>query len=903
MSRSYKVRSLGMLLLAVVLLSVIWFGQFGFLSRSKSTTSAHAAVSLPFNQYANGPYKVQGNSVLGSDGKPYLFHGVGRDGLEFICTGPAYLDTPHLALMGAPIPNGISGGTYWYGNTVRLPLSEDFWLHGFAAQNCTPAQYQGIVKSTVDALTSLKLNVILDLQWTDAGGQYSNNDGGGSFQVADNDSVLFWTQVAKIYSGYSNVLFELLNEPHPHASSVPNQNTWACWQNGCQITSDSSIQGVCNCAPSYPGVGMQTLVNTVRGTGATNLVLVAGLNWGYDLSQLSSFPITGSNIVYDTHPYPYTGKMPQDWNAAFGYLTATAPVMSAESGQYDCNSDYMSQLLAYFDAHNMGWTAWSWYDVGNAQSVCGYPQLISDYNGTPAANMGTYVHQHLLSYTSGTSPSPTPDPSSTPDPSPSPTPPPVSGPVSKQWYFAEGRTGGGFTEWLTLGNPTATACSVNIEYLYTPDGGSSQTKTVAVNVPANQRVTEYVDADLGTSPGGAGITDSAMVTVNSTATPSCAGIVAERPMYFTTAGNPLGVNSGHDVFGTTRLGTTFYFADVAVGPQPGGGKYSSFISILNPPGAATASVTATYYASGQQVGSQQVNVPGGTRGTLFPGNASPALPGHVSAVVTSTQPVVVERPTYFSAITGGNAGIVSGAADVVGVQQLSTDWLFAEGYTGGQFQENFVIANLDPNKATASVTITLEYTDGTKHSFPVTVNALSQVNWNVNTSATNPTSQSVSAEITSTGANIVVEREMFFKYSHVANGRSLSVTGGTDVIGQLGPAAATSYSFAEGYTNVGYDEWLTLQNPTANTETITISLVNALGRSYTFPITVGAESRSTVDIVATVLQHLYQSGDSFQAFEVSMALHSNTGPFVAERPIYWNASSTQGGTDVVGFTG
>jgi hypothetical protein len=63
--------------------------------------------------------------------------------------------------------------------------------------------------------------------------------------------------------------------------------------------------------------------------------------------------------------------------------------------------------------------------------------------------------------------------------------------------------------------------------------------------------------------------------------------------------------------------------------------------------------------------------------------------------------------------------------------------------------------------------------------------------WNVNTNAVYPTSQSVSAEITSTGANIVVEREMFFKFNHVGNGRTLKVTGGTDVVGQVGPATAT----------------------------------------------------------------------------------------------------------------
>src|SRR6266568_6963796 len=264
-------------------------------------------------------------------------------------------------------------------------------------------------------------------------------------------------------------------------------------------------------------------------------------------------------------------------------------------------------------------------------------------------------------------------------------------------------------------------------------------------------------------------------------------------MYF----NALGTKSGSDVLGVSKLGTTFYIADVAVNGQAGGGSYSSFLPILNPPNSSgPASVTATYYANGMQVGQQTATVAIGTRGTIFPNNATPALPTHVSVVVTSSVPVDVERPTYFSNINGGNAGTVSGGADVIGVQSLSNDWLFAEGYTGGQFQEQFVIANLDTTaNAKATVTITLEYPDGTTQQATVSVPTLSQVNWNVNANVTPlERGQSVSAEITSSGAKIVAEREMFFYYNHNANGRSLSAVGGTDVLGQVGPAAFTTYT-------------------------------------------------------------------------------------------------------------
>jgi len=321
------------------------------------------------------------------------------------------------------------------------------------------------------------------------------------------------------------------------------------------------------------------------------------------------------------------------------------------------------------------------------------------------------------------------------------------------------------------------------------------------------------------------------------------------------------------------------------------------------PGSASATVTANYFANGRQVGTQQLAVAPNSRGTIFPSMANPSLPGRVSVTLTSTQPVVIERPTYFSNINGGNAGTVSSGADVVGVQSLANDWLFAEGYTGGQFQENFVIANLDPGKTTANVTINLEYDNGTKNSFAVTVNPLSQLIWNVNTNGTRATSQSVSAEITSSGAKIVVEREMFFKYNHVGDGRTTTATGGTDVIGQVGPAAASDYSFAEGYTNLGYDEWLTIQNPTGNTETINATLANAVGTVYTFSVQVLGHSRYTVDIVGTVIQHMYHNNDGYNGYEVSMAVQSNNGAFVVERPMYWNASTTQGGDDAIGYSG
>lgn len=332
-----------------------------------------------------GPYRVQGNAILGADGKRYFFHGIGRDSLEYSCWGDGHFDAPELSYLGAGTTT--SSATYWGANTVRLPLSEGIWLHGQPKESCLASQYQALVKQTVDTLTALKLNVILDLQWTDAGGQ--SLEAGGPWAMPDADSVTFWQQVAGMYQGYSNVLFELFNEPHPQQ--------WSCWASPCTLA-DSQYSNDCQCvkAVTFQSVGMQALVDAVRNSGATNLILVAGMDWGFDLSQISNYPINGSNIVYDTHPYPYVEKQPNSWNAAFGTISQQYAVISTESGEYDCGTGYMSKLLSYFDAHQMGWIAWAWVVQG---SPCGYPQLIQDYHGTPVPGMGQLVYLRLRTYT------------------------------------------------------------------------------------------------------------------------------------------------------------------------------------------------------------------------------------------------------------------------------------------------------------------------------------------------------------------------------------------------------------------------------------------------------------------------------------------------------------------------
>lgn len=458
----------------------------------------------------------------------------------------------------------------------------------------------------------------------------------------------------------------------------------------------------------------------------------------------------------------------------------------------------------------------------------------------------------------------------------------VAGPVAQKWYFAEGRVGSGFRSFFTVDNPNSSVCAVKATYDYVLDGSTAnQTKTVPYTIQPNSRYTINANASVdGPS------TLAAIISVDSGATPTCSGIVVERPMYFNDFH---GVSSGTEVLGATdaALNTTFYFADIATHSAG-----ESFLSILNP-GDVSANVSVVYYSGGVQVGATAtLSVAPNSRGTIEP-NADINLPAHVSAIVSSDHNVLVERPSYFLDEYG-----VSGSADVTGVSSLAPDWLFAEGNTSSGTQENLAIANLDAQPA--MVTVALKSLNGAVWtSNAMTIAPKSQVIWNVNANNgfAGATSE-VAAEVKSIGANIAVQRQMFSTYSGANSGQSWTSQGVSDAFGAT--TASNAYSFAEGFTSIGFNEWLLLQNPTTSAETINVTLVNMLGHTYTQSFSVPAQSRYTVNVTQMVSDHLINAGEDARAYAVSMSVTSSSA-FVAERSIHWSAFGTQGTNSSVGY--
>ncbi len=299
------------------------------------------------------------------------------------------------------------------------------------------------------------------------------------------------------------------------------------------------------------------------------------------------------------------------------------------------------------------------------------------------------------------------------------------------FYFAEGYTGTGFSEFLTLMNPGATGATVNVTYYF---AAGRAPKTVTHPVMAHSRATVFVNDP---AEAGAGQTVSMKVS-------SDQPIVAERPMYF----NYFGETGGSDVVGATTLLTDMNLAEGHVGQG-----FDEYLTFLNPNSqAATADVT--YYRGSGAPATQQLLLPANSRTTVHVNYVLPS--GTDSSVhVHSSLPILVERPMYF--VYHG----WSGGHDAIAVPDaaVTTTQYFAEGMVAPNFAEYYTIMNRNPQAA--NVTITYYDQNGTAHPKPIVIPAQSR--WTEPVNSDLPAYTANSAVITS-DVPILAERPMYFSY-------------------------------------------------------------------------------------------------------------------------------------------
>jgi hypothetical protein len=436
------------------------------------------------------------------------------------------------------------------------------------------------------------------------------------------------------------------------------------------------------------------------------------------------------------------------------------------------------------------------------------------------------------------------------EPGPSPTPGTVS-----TFYFAEGYTGEGFTEYLCMGNPGDEEANATITYMFTD--GSTQQQTVTI--PPRSRSTVNVNASVE-----AGREVSARVEADQ-------DIVAERPMYFTYEG---AISGGHDTVGATSLSREWYFSEGYTGQG-----FSEWICVLNP-GDEAANLTFSFQT--EEAGLVEkggLAVPPHSRGSF---KVNDVLgPGYQTSLkLSSDQEVVAESPIYFD-YTGTGNWHWQGGHCVMGTPALSHEYYFAEGTTRSGFEEWLTIQN--PTQEAITVSCSYQLGEGEPVATSHTIEGGQRKTLFVPQEVGQEKDVSVHL---SSESDFLAERPLYFAYTYPG----LACQGGHCVIGATSPA--NNWFLAEGYTGSGFNQWLCLQNPGASEATVTITyLTQEAGALAPMSISLPPGSRRTVMV----------NDSAGPGYQLSCSLASSQ-PIVVERPMYFVCAGCPGGHDVVGFT-
>jgi endoglucanase len=366
-------------------------GQVAGTSSITNDAESHAAL-WQTSTATGSAIHVVGTQIVDAAGTPLVLRGVDYSGTEYMC------------VQGAPTPSTHGRGIFenwpnpptppevlasWGINAVRLPLNEDCWL---GINGVDPsfggASYRQAVIDYANALVAHGIVPILELSGSAPGTSLAGFD---QQPMPDRDhSIDFWRELATTFRDDGQVLFDLFNEPFPDG----NQDTvaaWTCWRDG-----GSACPGL-----TYDAVGMQELVNTVRATGAPNLILLGGVqysrinaNW---LSYRPSDP--GNNLAASWHLYPNAYCPTQAcWDTQFQSFVSQAAAVATEIGQggsAPCGVDFLDRAMLWLDAHDQGYLAWTWDAWGDCFS------LIANWGNTappfaPTSSYGRTYHDHLL---------------------------------------------------------------------------------------------------------------------------------------------------------------------------------------------------------------------------------------------------------------------------------------------------------------------------------------------------------------------------------------------------------------------------------------------------------------------------------------------------------------------------
>lgn len=358
---------------------VAWLGVVAACGAATASSAPRRDLTADASLPPTAGLHVERNHLV-DHGATVRLLGVNHSGTEYACVkGDGIFEGPRGDVLASAIVS-------WHANAIRLPLNEQCWLD---SQDIDPrfsgAVYRAEIARYVGELRAHGLYVIIDLHWSAPADVLAERQQ----PMADRDFALdFWRSAAATFANDPGVIFDLFNEPYldkvtcatEHGASV---DAWDCLRDGC-VVSEAGF--------TYRTAGTQAMLDAIRSSGATNVVLVPGLGYSSDLSGwLEHAPHDKlGQIAASLHLYNFSGCTDDHCFSRFDVVATQVPLVAGEIGENDCGHRFVDAAMGWADARGVSYLGWAW----NTWDCNRGPALISSYDGTPTP-YGEGLRRHL----------------------------------------------------------------------------------------------------------------------------------------------------------------------------------------------------------------------------------------------------------------------------------------------------------------------------------------------------------------------------------------------------------------------------------------------------------------------------------------------------------------------------
>jgi endoglucanase len=278
----------------------------------KGSFSEIISKKTPTSVFLHGKLSVKGSDLVDKKGKKVQLTGISTHGLSWF---PQYVNRSAFQTMR----------DNWKVDVVRLAMYTAEYNGYCTGDTINKKNLEKLIDNGVQYATELGIYVIID--W-----HILSDSNPNQYKT---QSKAFFKKMAKKYSSYNNVIFEICNEPN-------SGTTW------------SDIK-------SYA----KTIIKTIRSYSKDAIILVGTPTWSQEVDKAAASPITGyKNLMYTMHYYAATHQQDFRDRLVSAYKKGL-PIFISEfgicdaSGNGEINKTQANKWISVLNKYNISYVAWN----------------------------------------------------------------------------------------------------------------------------------------------------------------------------------------------------------------------------------------------------------------------------------------------------------------------------------------------------------------------------------------------------------------------------------------------------------------------------------------------------------------------------------------------------------------